>query len=79
MPAYAAKIPMEKVDWGKDFLRTCGWNMAEVEVPEPKKKSDIQVINPPYMILVMRFLIQISKKRRNVSRCRKHPSASVFI
>jgi hypothetical protein len=31
MPAFMAKILMEKVDWGKDFLRTCGWNMAEVE------------------------------------------------
>jgi hypothetical protein len=31
MPAYMARILMEKVDWGKDFLQTCGWNMAEVE------------------------------------------------
>jgi hypothetical protein len=31
MPAYMARILMEKVDWGKDFLRTCDWNMAEVE------------------------------------------------
>jgi hypothetical protein len=31
MPAYVARILMEKVDWGKDFLQTCGWNMAEVE------------------------------------------------
>jgi hypothetical protein len=28
MPAYMTKILMEKGDWGKDFLRTCGWNMA---------------------------------------------------
>jgi hypothetical protein len=31
MPAFMAKILTEKVDWGKDFLRICGWNMAEEE------------------------------------------------
>ena len=40
MPAYMAKILMEKVDWGKDFLRTCGWNMAEVEAKYGKDWLD---------------------------------------
>jgi hypothetical protein len=40
MPAYAARILMEKVDWGKDFLRTCGWNMAEVEAKYGKDWFD---------------------------------------
>jgi hypothetical protein len=40
MPAYMARILMEKVDWGKDFLKTCGWNMAEVEAKYGKNWFD---------------------------------------
>ncbi|GHU07584.1 hypothetical protein FACS1894151_02120 [Spirochaetia bacterium] len=40
MPAYVAKILMEKVDWGKNFLQTCGWNMAEVEAKYGKNWLD---------------------------------------
>jgi hypothetical protein len=40
MPAYVAKVLMEKVDWGKDFLQTCGWNMAEVEAKYGKNWLD---------------------------------------
>jgi hypothetical protein len=31
MPPWMAKVYMEKVSWGRDYLRNCGWNMAEVE------------------------------------------------
>ncbi|GHV62645.1 hypothetical protein AGMMS49587_10100 [Spirochaetia bacterium] len=40
MPAYVARILMEKVDWGKDYLRNCGWNMAEVEAKYGKDWLD---------------------------------------
>jgi hypothetical protein len=40
MPAFMAKILMEKVDWGKEFLRTCDWNMAEVEAKYGKDWLD---------------------------------------
>jgi hypothetical protein len=40
MPAYVAKILMEKVDWGKEYLQNCGWNMAEVEAKYGKNWLD---------------------------------------
>jgi hypothetical protein len=40
MPAYMARILMEKVDWGKEYLQNCGWNMAEVEAKYGKDWLD---------------------------------------
>jgi hypothetical protein len=40
MPAYMAKILMEKVDWGKEYLQNCGGNMAEVEAKYGKNWLD---------------------------------------
>jgi hypothetical protein len=40
MPAYMAKILMEKVDWGKEYLQNSGWNMAEVEAKYGKNLLD---------------------------------------
>jgi hypothetical protein len=40
MPAFMAKILMEKVDWGKEYLQNCGWNMAEVEAKYGKNWLD---------------------------------------
>jgi hypothetical protein len=31
MPLWMAKAYKEKVSWGRDYLKNCGWNMAEVE------------------------------------------------
>jgi hypothetical protein len=44
MPAYMARILMEKVDWGKDFLRTCGWNMAEGRLSMEKTGLTIGIL-----------------------------------